>query len=170
MKPPNITRARVLELLTYDPDTGVFRNRVFRSSVAQAGDVAGCLHNMGYWKIRLDRHYILAHRLAWFYVHGVWPQEIDHINRDRGDNRLANLRSATHSQNMMNKRRTKLSATGFPGVSKHKNQFYAAIKSGGKKRHIGSFKTAEEAHAAYCLAAAETFGEYGNPTDWRAAA
>lgn len=167
MKRPNITHERVLELLTYDPETGVFRNRVFRSSVAKAGDIAGCRHNMGYWRIRLDRHYMLAHRLAWFYVHGVWPEEIDHINRDRSDTRLANLRIATHSQNMMNKTCHKRGITGFKGVFKKRKSFEAAISVNGKKVRLGTFKTPEEAHAAYCRAARDICGEFTNATEWK---
>lgn len=170
MKPPNITRARVLELLTYDPETGVFRNRVFRSSVAKIGDIAGCRHNMGYWKIRIDRHYILAHRLAWFYVHGTWPKEIDHINGDRGDSRLANLRIATHSQNMANKKCYAPNLTGFRGVHKKLNRFVAYISVNNKRVHLGSFKTPEDAHAAYLAALPRYHGEFAAPTDWRKAA
>lgn len=102
-------------------------------------------------------------RLIWFYVHGVWPaQIIDHINRNPFDNRLNNLREASHTQNSAN---LSVKANNIGGL---KGAFYRAkvkkwgssIRIAGKRKWLGCFDTKEEAHAAYMQAAKETFGEF----------
>src|ERR1700731_2752322 len=94
---------RVNEVLSYDPETGIFRWKVKLSDRSPIGKRSGGHTSSGHWRIRVDGHYYLAHRLAWLLTHGVWPRdEIDHINRVRDDNRLANLREASHSQNHAN--------------------------------------------------------------------
>ncbi len=165
-----ISLDRLKELLTYNPESGEFRNNTFRSSRAKPGDIAGCRHNAGYWKIRLDRHYILAHRLAWFYVFWEWPDEIDHINGDRSDNRIANLRPATHSQNMSNKKCHKTNMTGLRGVSKRGDKYRASVKVNRKRIYLGSFDTAEAAHGAYLEGLTKHHGEFAAPKEWRKSA
>jgi hypothetical protein len=92
----------------------------------------------------------LAHRLAWFYVHGVWPPVlIDHINGKRSDNRIVNLRLADWRLNMENKRRESYNSTGLLGVKPNGKGFAARIGSRGVEHHLGTFRTPEEAHAAY---------------------
>src|ERR1700719_1662744 len=96
---------RLRELLSYDPETGVFRWLVRKRQNVKAGDVAGSFDGCGYCKISIDRRAYKAHRLAWLYMTGEWPPaEIDHINMNRADNRFANLRLATRHQNMANQR------------------------------------------------------------------
>lgn len=96
---------RLLELLSYDPETGVFTNQIDRGYRAKAGAVAGGRsHKRGYRLIKLDYESYLAQRLAWFYVYGEWPvNEVDHIDGDTSNNKLANLRVVTHQQNSWNK-------------------------------------------------------------------
>jgi HNH endonuclease len=95
-KQTKLTAERLRERLHYDAETGVFTRRV-GSSNARAGDVAGSVHSTGYVRISIDGGKYTAHCLAWFYVHGVWPSDqIDHINRNRSDNRIANLRERRH--------------------------------------------------------------------------
>ena len=99
---PELTHARLCELLDYDPLTGVFRWRVSRGRVL-CGDIAGCFDGNGYRAVRLDGVDYRAHRLAWFFVHAVWPvADIDHINRRRFDNRLTNLRDVSRAVNLAN--------------------------------------------------------------------
>ena len=89
--------------LDYDPETGVFTHKK-NNRHGCAGKVAGCAFH-GYVLIGICGKHYLAHRLAWFYVHGAWPQNlIDHKNGNKADNRLINLREATHSQNLCNAR------------------------------------------------------------------
>jgi hypothetical protein len=103
------------------------------------------------------------HRLAWFYVHGVWPaQLLDHINADVADNRIANLREATPSQNCCNRRIQSRNSTGFKGVSRRKYAWEANIMLNGKPRYLGHFKTPIAAHEAYLAAADELHGEFAS--------
>lgn len=97
-----LTVEEVRRLLNYDPDTGVFTWLRPTSTRTRAGQKAGRINN-GYVSIRIHGREYGAHRLAWFYVYGVWPEnDIDHINRNRSDNRIVNLRAATRAQNLQN--------------------------------------------------------------------
>jgi len=156
-------QARVKECLLYDEMSGVFTWKARPSSCVKIGDIAGSFNPAsGYWFIRLDGKLLRAHRLAWLYVHGVMPpDEIDHINGDRGDNRLANLRLATHAENTRNGRKL---ASGLKGAHPRKHRpkapWLSRIRKDGKYFHLGCFATAEEAHAAYVKAAHELHGEF----------
>lgn len=153
-----LTQARLKELLHYHAESGIFRWRVPNGCI-KAWQVAGCLTRDGYGKIKVDRKTYLAHRLAWRYVHGEWPvDQIDHINGCRTDNRICNLREATGKENTQNRRRpASNNTTGFLGVSllKGNKKYQARIRVGGKLRYLGSFKTAEQAHAVYLAAKRE---------------
>lgn len=159
-----ITAGRLHELLEYDPETGSFKWRVDRPSGVKAGDIAGCRDNLGYWKIAVDgRGQVRAHRLAWLYVYGECPKYIDHINMDRSDNRIANLRPATASQNHGNSHMYANNKIGLKGVSELPNRakpYRATIGLNGKTKTIGYFSTPEQAHAAYVAAASLKFGEF----------
>ena len=152
MERKELTHSRLLEALDYNPETGIFtRSRGKR--------MVGSDHTNGYLQIRVDYNRYLAHRLAWFYVYGDWPvMDIDHVNRNRKDNRIANLRLATRKQNNAN--RPGVAKSGFKGVVQTKYGFRAAISIDNSFKSLGTHKTAEEAHAAYCRAAQELFGEY----------
>lgn len=156
-KEDRLTAERVRELFHYDPETGLFTRRVSRRAGTKAGDIAGGIKPSGYRVIWIGANH-MAHRLAWLYVHGVWPDgHIDHINQVKDDNRIANLRIATRSENMQNRRMYKNNASGFRGVywlKKHK-RWTAKIVANGKKSYLGFYLTPEEAYAAYCKAAAE---------------
>ena len=146
-------------LLDYSPVTGVFTWRVTRGGKAHKGDVAGAVNNLGYILITVDGATYRAHRLAWLYVYGEWPEQyLDHINCVRSDNRIVNLRLATLGQNQANRRKTK--GVLPKGVKKHRKKFAAQICVDGKRMYIGVYATAELAHAAYCEAAQKAFGAY----------
>lgn len=105
---------------------------------------AGTLKSSGYIQIKVNNKVYLAHRLAWFLHYGEWPEgEIDHVNRDKADNRIENLRVCTRSENGHNRE-----AKGFYKPM-DKERFRAAIKHSGKLHHIGYYDTEEEARAAY---------------------
>jgi len=101
---PPIDRLRAL--LDFDPDTGVLTWTEARGG-QQRGQVAGGLEWSGYWRISVEGRKVLAHRVCYALGTGTdpYPYELDHINRDRGDNRLANLRPATHAQQQANRGR-----------------------------------------------------------------
>lgn len=152
-----VTRERLLELLHYEPQTGVFTWRVDRTPTVKAGDVAGTSKNSsGHHVILIDWRPYRAHRLVWLYVHGRWPNgPIDHINGVRNDNRLVNLRDVTAKINTENQRRARSdNQCGYMGVRWHRNGAWQARigLGGGRQKHLGLFDTPEEAHAAYVAA------------------
>jgi HNH endonuclease/AP2 domain len=159
---PRITAVRLRELLDYNDETGEFRWRKRISRAVRAGDPAGTLDKDGYRKIAIAGRQYRAHQLAWVYKTGKWcPQVIDHRDGDPSNNRWANLRSATISQNNANRRLHRNNKCGFKGViQNHIGRWVAAIYKDGQRYHLGSFATPEEAHAAYAAAAPKLHGEF----------
>lgn len=157
-----ISFAEVDRLLRYDAATGLFFWRVDRTAGVRAGDQTGTKHWSGYIHLHILSRCYTAHRIAWLLTSGSFPEEdIDHINGDRSDNRLCNLRTATPRQNGQNTRLSSINTTGFKGVVRHRGKFRANIRNEeGKRLHLGYFGTAEEAYAAYCEAAREHHGEF----------
>ena len=146
---------RVKELFNYDPETGVFTRRIDSPPRWKAGQIAGSRHSKhGYWIIRFDGRDKLAHRLAWLYVHGEWPtQDIDHIDGNPLNNRINNLRQVSKSVNMQNRKRAhKQSTSGLLGAYRNGKRWRSSIHIDGNPKHLGTFDTAEAAHAAYLAA------------------
>lgn len=172
MKPTDLhsslTLTRVHAALSYDPATGVFAWRYQPGrGHKRAGSVAGHLHaTTGYVTIWLDGASYLAHRLAWFYVHGEWPAVyLDHTNGNQADNCLRNLREATQQQNSANQHRLRpANKSGFRGVSfrRETGKWRAVLKVGRKQRSLGCFSTPQQAKAAHDAAFRQQFGEYAN--------
>lgn len=150
MAAKNLTAERLRELLTYDPETGVFKWNAGGKG-RRLDRVAGGLHpTLGYWYIGVDRVKYPSHRVAWLYMTGKWPEhEIDHINGVRSDNRWSNLREATKSQNMQNQRRAVRGTSQYLGVCALGKKWKASIQVDKKSRHIGVYLTEEDAYAAY---------------------
>lgn len=146
-----ITATRLRELLAYDPATGLFTWAANHGTKCRAGEVAGSDHGKGYIQIQLDGRNYLAHRLAWLYVTGEWPSHgVDHKHGNRSDNRWDELRAATNSQNQQNLRKARSrSLTGLLGVSRNGKRWKSNITLNGVQKHIGTFDTPEQAHAAY---------------------
>lgn len=156
-----ITADRLRELLSYDPITGVFRWRADRQPGRKSGDIAGGPTPGGYWHIGVDLHRYLAHRLAWLYVTGEWPtKHLDHKDLDGRNNAFSNLRQATDTQNRGNTRKRSDSTRRHKGVQRNHQKWCAIIRVGGQRHYLGTFLTQEEAHAAYCEAAAKYHGEF----------
>ena len=157
MAATDLTAERLRHVLHYDRATGFFVWRVRTSNRIKVGSVAGAPHNAGYVQIYIDGENHLAHRLAWLYVHGTWPEnQIDHRNGIRSDNRFDNLRDTTPAMNMENLRRasTRNKTCGLLGASWSKKDrvWTAHITIAGKSTYIGAFSTAEAAHEAYKVA------------------
>lgn len=153
----NPSSDRVRELLFYDAETGVFSWKVGRRGKARPGSAAGTVYCGRYISIRIDGYAHQAHRLAWFYVNNVWPDsDIDHIDGDKKNNRIANLRSVTRTVNQQNMRKAYSSnKCGLLGVYRQKNRWAAEIVVDGDRRRLGSFDTPELAHSAYLSAKRE---------------
>jgi len=120
-----------------------------------------CLDGYGYFCGGLFGKSVKAHRVAWAVYYGRWPEgEIDHIDGDRSNNRISNLRLSTREGNTRNTN-VGHGSSSFRGVQKKPNgKFAAKIRYNGKAHHIGTFKTEEEAAAAYILKAKEHHGEF----------
>ena len=150
MAKTDLTAERLRELLDYNPETGVFIWRC-RKGPVKSGSVAGYPQE-GYIGVSIDGVGFRAHRLAWLYVNGAFPEhQIDHINQNKSDNRICNLRHVNHANNMLNKGLIATNSTGLRGVSwcsTHK-RYLAQIMTNGKKKHIGWFTDPLLAHAAY---------------------
>jgi len=146
-----ITAEKLRELMEYDADTGVMRWRVRMSNFCHAGRIVGTLQSRRGLETHIARKSYQVHRLIWLWVYGEWPKyTIDHINGNREDNRLCNLRDVSMMGNCQNQRRAKsTSKTGILGVIKVGSRYKASITAGYKLKHIGTFATAQEAHAAY---------------------
>jgi hypothetical protein len=162
----DLTAERLRDLLSYDAETGIFTWRVAVSHNVHAGAVAGTIDkSRGYRKISIGDVRYLSHRLAWLYVHGVWPTDlIDHANGVRDDNRLANLREATRRGNAANSRLSSNNTSGLKGVRWHKRdrKWHAQINVGGRTVYLGSFNTKEAGHQAYMDAARQQHGEFAS--------
>ncbi len=158
MSDKDLTAERLREVLDYCPETGVFSRRAKHTVSKKDWMVAGCINDGGYLRIRVDGKAYPGHRLAWMYVYGELPSgELDHINRNRADNRIANLRLVTGSENKQNRSIQRNNKSGYRGVhwQARDQRWQAQIQVNGKIRHIGSYKTPEDAYAAYCSKAAE---------------
>lgn len=164
----NLTAEQVREWFVYDPVTGSLTWRKSRPRSGNEGEVAGCVKGRGnkksaYRHVSIKGRKYLVHRIAWVYVYGVLPDaDIDHIDGDGLNNSLANLRLASRSENNRNRGAQCNSKSGLKGVSWHGGhaKWQAAIRAGGKDKHLGYYKSAEEAHQAYCAAATKLHGEF----------
>lgn len=141
-------RAALQRQLAYCPVTGIFRWRVDHSRV-RAGDIAGTVNSHGYRKIEVGGRSYAAHRLAWLFVHDKWPSaDMDHINRVKDDNRIANLRDVSRAVNNRNKGAYKTCTTGHAGVFPYKYGYRAVLIVGGRAVLRRRFRTLEAAVAA----------------------
>lgn len=159
-----LTLSRLKERLHYDPETGIFTWLGSWRRGPVDGRKAGHINALGYLVIEIDDKPYLGQRLAWFYVHGKWPDgDLDHENRIRSDNKLLNLREATRAQNTANSgARNKL---GIKGVRvTPSGRFTASIGTKGKMRHLGTFPTAKEAARVFVEAHQTLYGKFSPRT------
>ena len=155
-----ITQQELKRLLHYDPKTGVFTWKLKKGSRGVAGKIAGYIKATGYVSIKIDGRAYLAHRLAWLYVYGYLPREVDHISRIESQNMICNLREATHAENSRNSRISRNNTSGYVGVIKSGNRYMAKIKHNYESIHIGVYDTLEEAVEARKLKSLELFGAF----------
>ena len=157
----DVTAELVRELFEYVPETGALTRKVRTAQSVQVGDRAdkpwkpgfndGCL------RVTIKNVKFLAHRIVWLHQMGKWPEHsIDHINGNRMDNRIENLRDVPHAINMQNRRVPSIkNKSGFQGVQKHQNKWRASVTVNRVVHRIGMFNTPEEAHQAYVKAKRE---------------
>jgi hypothetical protein len=154
------------DVLRYEPDTGKFFWTVVRWRKIRVGDPAGHLNKKGYIEIRYNYKTYLAHRVAWYLHTGEDPHSmgLDHVNGDRADNRISNLRLANPTQNARNMRKRRNTTSTYKGVSWHEksDKWQAQIRVDGRSMYLGYFNSQLDAHLAYCKAAAEHHGEFAN--------
>jgi hypothetical protein len=159
-----LTRARLRELLHYDPKTGQFHWRKRPGGGARRNLSAGhLLPQQARRRIGIDGRLYFAHQMAWLYMTGRWGRPIiDHRDGDATNNRWNNLRRATRSQNNANRRRPRHNTSGYKGVSirRGSGKWRATIGRNGQIIHLGTFPTPQAAHAAYLAAARKLFGEF----------
>lgn len=144
-----IDHETLLECLRYEPDTGRFFWRKKLGPRAMPGNEAGSLNQTGYVKIKVLGIEYTRSRLAWFYVHSEWPNPyIDHINRNRSDDRICNLRVATRRENNCNTTLRSDNTTGVKGVIRHNSGYMARINYRGESIYLGMFDDLDDAGKA----------------------
>lgn len=157
-----ITQQYLKSILYYDPETGLFYWICNRPKV-KSGSIAGGMDELGYIKIKIDGKKYRAHRLAILYMTGKWPpNDTDHEDLNRANNKWENIRPATKSQNFGNQRKYSNNKSGIKGVcwDKDANKWLAQIQVKNKKIKLGRYNDIEDAGKAYTEAAIKYFGEF----------
>lgn len=166
IKAPEHTREELTKLFSYDPVTGHYTHLVGDKRWGPAGRQAGSVVGNGYRMLSVKGKRYTEHRVAWFLHYGVWPQTLDHINGDKADNRIANLREATTAENGWNVSRRRTNTSGYKGVSFSSpsgkgNGWRAEIRIGNTRVFLGDgYATPEAAHEVYKEAAAKHHGAF----------
>ena len=167
-----VTQELLLKLFDYDPITGIVTNKIDRSSRARKGERSGTINDNGYRVIYICGKNYREHRLIWCMVYGNFPtNEIDHIDRNRSNNAIENLREATSTENSLNADYI-VGLSGLRGVSPTSSglKWRARIRVEGQQISLGHFDTVEEAHKAYLEAVKKYHGEFAyseTPTSLR---
>ena len=158
IKDTNALRVELLRRFSYDPESGELR---YRAGPTRSTRTAGRVRRDGYLTVIVGGKHLFLHRVIWLMVHGELPRSIDHVNGIRSDNRLANLRPATPSENSRNLTRP-FGGVPYKGVTyvKHGGKFQAQITAEGKTQYLGWFEKSEDAARAYDAAAIRLFGPF----------
>jgi len=151
------------EILDYNENTGIFiwKNPNPRSHY-KSGTKAGGIKPDGYMHVTINKQSYIGHHLAWFYVYGEWPSKIDHIDGNRSNNAISNLRLTTAYQNSWNMKITKRNTSGIKGISWYKatKKWSVEIMAQGKKIFLGRFEDLEFAELIVNEARAKYHGEF----------
>lgn len=160
-----LTAELARSVLSYDPECGDLTWLISKGTV-KAGARVSTISNRGYLTLKLFGKTYQAHRVAWLIMFGEWPITIDHINRQRTDNRLVNLRNATQQQNMCNVPRKRTNTSGVRGVSWHSqsNKWQVEVKADGKRYYLGSYRDIELAELVASEGRLKLHKEYASCT------
>jgi hypothetical protein len=154
-----ITQEYLKSIIHYDRDTGIFTR--YPTASCHKLLVCNTKDTKGYCFIQIKRKNYRAHRLAWLYEFGYMPAlEIDHINGVKEDNRIVNLRPCTAQQNAFNKPKSIRNTSGYTGVRFRNGKWIVQIRINGKHKHLGQYKTAEEASEIYNQYAMALHGDF----------
>lgn len=162
-KPPDFEPELLDEYFTYNEENGNLYRKQTRGG-KRAGTLAGYIRSDGYTYVRVNGRQYLGHLLVWYMINRTWPtHQLDHINGNKADNRIQNLRDVPQSLNQLNKSKANPASTsGLIGAHKNNgitNPWKSRITMpDGTRKSLGTFKTAEEASAAYLAARAEIYG------------
>ena len=156
-----ITQERLHEMFEYRDGTLYRKISLGRT---KAGDKVGFVNNKGYIAVNIDKQCISLHRLIWMMQHGEMPILIDHIDGDRQNNRIENLRLASRYGNAQNKRMHKNNTSGVKGVHWHKKakKWRGCVYANGKRNYLGFFENLEDANEFVCLAREMLHGPFAN--------
>lgn len=146
-----VTQQDVIDQLHYDVTTGLMYWKHDRANgKVKAGDIASSIQSKtGYRRVSIDSKYYAAHRLVWLMHYGTLPELIDHIDGNRANNILSNLRVATKQSNAANRSKNLNNTSGYRGVVQKGSRYRATIGFKGVRYDLGMFDTAEQAHQAY---------------------
>lgn len=158
-----ISHDRLLELLIYEPATGLFRRKIAQGRF-DAGSVSGSISaKIGYWEVSVDGQRYYGHRLAWFYMTREWPvATVDHKNLVRSDNKWENLRAASKAQQIMNTPITKRNKSGVKGIffDQQTQKWGAEIRVNGIRVWLGRFDSLDVAEAIILEKRSELHGQF----------
>lgn len=165
-----LSKKDIEKYLSYDPKTGRIDRKTINTPGNQRyiGQEAGWIESKGYRAIMVCGKIYKAHRIAWLFLTGEWPEhQIDHINGNKSDNREINLRPATGYENQRNRGMLRTNSSGFKGVhlNKRRQKWVASIRTGNGQKHLGYFNSAEDASRAYYAAAQEYHGNFAKAWD-----
>lgn len=162
-----LTQQELKSKLSFNPETGIFTWLIANNSRVKVGMIAGTFSSTGYVYITIDRKNYKSHRLAWLYMNGECPKDmIDHVDGDKLNNKIVNLRKCNQSQNMQNQKLSKFNTSGYKGVSWHNatSKWRSRAKLKSKQYHLGLFERAEDAFKAYQKFAKQNHGEFYRET------
>jgi hypothetical protein len=159
-----ITQQELKELLHYNPETGIFTWKVSPARQVFSGDIAGTKRKDGYIQIKVKNKLILSHRLAWIYMYGYLPKYIDHINGQRDDNRIINIREVSNQQNSLNSKISKNNTSGIKGVywDKSRNKWTVRLSIDGKCKFFKRFDDIDLAKLVIEEVRNKYHGKYAN--------
>lgn len=161
------SRDRILELVSYDQNTGIFIRKIKTNRNHVIGEQVGTLSSAGYLVIQIDKEKYYAHRIAYFLLTGEQPIVVDHVNGIRTDNRAVNLRSATRCQNVYNMKKTARNRSGHKNIHwNNRSHKWDVHMHANKKSHwIGCYSSLEDAIEASNLMRIKLHGEFANHGD-----